>query len=58
MSDRHNDYLGLTGQIEYGEWEPLKDELACSVLSQWILRRSFDDSGDGIVDGMSECGRA
>ena len=28
--------LGLTGQIEYVEWESLKDKLASSMLGQWI----------------------
>jgi hypothetical protein len=50
--------LGLTGQIEYVEWESLKDKLASSMLGQWILRRSLQDSGDRIVNGVRKGGGA
>jgi hypothetical protein len=41
-------------QIEYVEWEPLKNKLAGSVFGEWILRRSVDDSRDGFVNGVGE----
>ena len=54
-----NDYeFGLERKIEYVKWEPLKNELSSSVLGQWILRRSFQDSGNGIVNGLGERSRA
>ena len=56
MCHGNNYYLRLEGQIEQVEREPLKNELACSVLCQWILSGGFDDSRYGIVNGVDECG--
>jgi hypothetical protein len=52
MCHGNNDDLGLAGAIEYVERESLKNKLAGSVVGQRILRGSFDDSGDGIVNGF------
>ena len=58
MGYRNDHNFGFAGQVENVERESLKYELVCSEVGQWILRRSFDDSGDGIVNGVGECGRA
>ncbi len=58
MCHGNNDYLGFALQVEDVKREPRKNELAGPMIGQWILRRSLDDSGDGIVDAVGECGRA
>jgi hypothetical protein len=49
MCHGNSHYLGFAFQIENFERKPRKNKLACSMVGQWILRRSFDDSGEGIV---------
>jgi hypothetical protein len=57
MGHGNHDDVGLAREIKYVEWEPLKNELSSSVLGQGRLCRRFQDSGNGIVNGLGErCG--
>ena len=52
----HDHYLSFERKVENVEWKPLKNQLSCAVIGQWVTVRGFHDSGDSIVNGMGECG--